>query len=224
MRWSTPPQWLVVIRPLGHVADDVVPELTKVLEEELSGTPTRKVSLEDPRRGQWLRPPVQGLDRLVDDVFAATEHLVPVTHPDNRWTANLVLARGRSRTFGPTLPGQSPRLCWRELSGPPRVRDTRRSRASVLDAVGAEAMPRARDASIRRLQRIDGSGCAEHDSGVPQRAPTPRDRSKQACGRSAGRGCSRRQASTMDGPPRVAPELPRRSVIGHYALVRRRRR
>ena len=47
MRWSTPPQWLVVIRPLGHVADDVVPELTKVLEEELSGTPTRKVSLED---------------------------------------------------------------------------------------------------------------------------------------------------------------------------------
>ena len=102
MRWSTPPQWLVVIRPLGHVADDVVPELTKVLEEELSGTPTRKVSLEDPRRGQWLRPPVQGLDRLVDDVFAATEHLVPVTHPDNRWTANLVLARGRSRTYGPT--------------------------------------------------------------------------------------------------------------------------
>jgi 2'-5' RNA ligase len=101
MRWSTPSQWLVVIRPLGHVADGIVPELTMVLEEELSGAPTLKVSLGSPRRGEWLPAPVQGLDDLVDDVFAATEHLVPVTHPQNRWTTNLVLARGRSRTYEP---------------------------------------------------------------------------------------------------------------------------
>jgi 2'-5' RNA ligase len=101
MRWSTPSQWLVVVRPLGHVADGAVPELTDVLRDELSGVPSVKVSLEPPRRGEWLQAPVRGLDDLVDDVFAATEHLVPVTHPHKRWGAHLVLARGRSRTYEP---------------------------------------------------------------------------------------------------------------------------
>jgi hypothetical protein len=101
MRWSTPSQWLVVIRPLGHVDEDLVPELTKGLEKELSGTPTLRASFAGPRRGEWLQAPVLGLDSLVDDVFAVTEHLVPVTHPHNHWTTNLVLARGRSRTNDP---------------------------------------------------------------------------------------------------------------------------
>lgn len=101
MRWSTPSQWLVVIRPLGHVRDEVASELTQVLEEELSGTPTVKAALETPRRGEWLQAPVRGLERLVDDVFAATRHLVPVTHPHKRSKANLVLARGRSTTYEP---------------------------------------------------------------------------------------------------------------------------
>ena len=101
MRWSTPSQWLVVIRPLGHVADDLVPELANVLEEELSATRAVRASLENPRRGEWVQAPVGGLESLVDDVFAATQRLVPVTHPHKRWTANLVLARGRSRTYEP---------------------------------------------------------------------------------------------------------------------------
>lgn len=101
MRWSTPAQWLVVIRPLGHLADGIVPELTDTLEDELSDVPTANVRLETPRRGEWLQAPVRGLERLVEDVFAATEHVVPVTHPHKRWAAHLVLARGRSRTYEP---------------------------------------------------------------------------------------------------------------------------
>ena len=101
MRWSTPSQWLIVIRPLGHVPDGAVPELTNVLEDEVASMPSVKVALESPRRSEWLQAPVRGLETIVEDIFAATEHLVPVTHPHKRWAAHLVLARGRSRTYEP---------------------------------------------------------------------------------------------------------------------------
>jgi 2'-5' RNA ligase len=101
MRWSTPAQWLVILRPLGHLADGIVPELMNALEGELSDVPTAYVSLERPRGGDWLQAPARGLERLVEDVFAATEDIVPVTHPHKRWAAHLVLARGRSRTYEP---------------------------------------------------------------------------------------------------------------------------
>jgi 2'-5' RNA ligase len=97
MRWSTPAQWLVVVRPLGHVADGLVPDLTAVLDAELSGSPALTASLGSPKRAEWLLAPVLGLEGLVEDVFAVTEGLVPVTHPKNRWTAHLVLARGRAK-------------------------------------------------------------------------------------------------------------------------------
>ncbi len=96
LRWSTPPQWLIKIRPLGHVADRIVPELIDTLGEELYGAPRVKVALDTPLHGEWLRSPVTGLDELVDVVFEVTEPLVPRTHPNNDWSAYLVLARGRS--------------------------------------------------------------------------------------------------------------------------------
>ena len=96
VRWSTPSQWLITIRPLGHVADRLVPSLIETLGAELDGAPKAKVSLETPLHGEWLRAPVTGLDDLMEVVFEVTEALVPRTHPNNAWTANLVLARGRS--------------------------------------------------------------------------------------------------------------------------------
>src|SRR5213592_498263 len=39
VRWSAPEQWLVKLRPLGLVADRVVPPLGEALAAELDGAP-----------------------------------------------------------------------------------------------------------------------------------------------------------------------------------------
>ena len=101
LRWSTPAQWLVVIRPLGHVADSVIPPLIDTLCGALAHAPRIKVSIDPPRYGEWIQAPVKGLDELVDVVFEATEPLVPSTHPHKAWAAHLVLARGRTTRFEP---------------------------------------------------------------------------------------------------------------------------
>jgi 2'-5' RNA ligase len=97
VRWSTPEQWMVKVRPLGHVDDRVVPPLLEVLEAELDGAPAVECVLGPLTRrlgGQWLGAPVAGLDDLAAVVFEATEELVPVTHPQP-FQADVVLARGR---------------------------------------------------------------------------------------------------------------------------------
>jgi 2'-5' RNA ligase len=97
VRWSTPEQWLVKLRPLGHVDDQVVPSLVEVLQAELDGAPPVRCVLGPATRrlgGQWLGAPVAGLDELAAVVFEATGELVPVTHPQP-FQADLVLARGR---------------------------------------------------------------------------------------------------------------------------------
>mgnify|MGYP003287580346 CR=1 FL=1 len=97
VRWSTPEQWLVKLRPLGHVRDRVVAPLCDALAAELDGAPAVACRLGPATRrlgGQWLGVPVQGLDDLAAVVFEATEELVPVTHPQP-YQADLVLARGR---------------------------------------------------------------------------------------------------------------------------------
>jgi 2'-5' RNA ligase len=97
VRWSTPEQWLVKLRPLGHVADRVVGPLCQALEAELDGAPAVTCRLGPATRrlgGQWLGVPVSGLDDLAAVVFEATQELVPVTHPQP-FQADLVLARGR---------------------------------------------------------------------------------------------------------------------------------
>ena len=97
VRWSTPAQWLVKLRPLGQVADRVVAPLRELLEAELDGAPAAACRLGPATRrlgGQWLGAPVHGLDDLAAVVFEATDQLVPVTHPQP-FQADVVLARGR---------------------------------------------------------------------------------------------------------------------------------
>lgn len=97
VRWSSPEQWMVKVRPLGHVEERLVPPLVDALETGLDGAPaTRCVLGPETRRlgGQWLGAPVAGLDDLASAVFDATGALVPVTHPQP-FEADVVLARGR---------------------------------------------------------------------------------------------------------------------------------
>jgi hypothetical protein len=39
VRWSSPPQWMVKVRPLGTVSERLVPELASVRHDELEGAP-----------------------------------------------------------------------------------------------------------------------------------------------------------------------------------------
>ena len=97
VRWSKPEQWLVKLRPLGHLDGRVVPALRDALEAELDGAPAVTCRLGPATRrlgGQCLGAPVHGLDELAAVVFEATQELVPVTHPQP-FQADLVLARGR---------------------------------------------------------------------------------------------------------------------------------
>jgi hypothetical protein len=97
LRWSTPAQWMVKVRPLGHVGDRLTEPLVDALEAELDGAPAVDCVLGPATYrlgGQWLGVPVTGLDDLGAAVFAATEELVPVTHPQP-FKAAVVLARGR---------------------------------------------------------------------------------------------------------------------------------
>jgi 2'-5' RNA ligase len=91
--WSVPEQWVVKLRPLGHVPAHVVDPLVT----ELTGVPPAHCALGPATRrlgGQWLGAPVSGLDDLAAVVFDATIGLVPVTHPQP-FQADVVLARGR---------------------------------------------------------------------------------------------------------------------------------
>jgi hypothetical protein len=87
--WSVPEQWVVKLRPLGHVPDHLVEPLVTALADELDRVPPVRCTLGPTTRrlgGQWLGAPVTGLDDL--------SGLVPVTHPQ-LFQADVVLARGR---------------------------------------------------------------------------------------------------------------------------------
>jgi len=95
--WSVPEQWVVKLRPLGHVPEHLVDPLVTALADELTGVPPAHCTLGPTTRrlgGQWLGAPVSGLDDLAAVVFDATVGLVPVTHPQP-FQADVVLARGR---------------------------------------------------------------------------------------------------------------------------------
>jgi hypothetical protein len=97
VHWSEPEQWMVKVRPLGHVGQRASEALPEVLVAALAGAPTVDCTVGPVTRrlgGQWLGAPVSGLDDLAAAVFEATEDLVPVTHPQP-FQANIVLARGR---------------------------------------------------------------------------------------------------------------------------------
>jgi hypothetical protein len=95
--WPVPEQWIVKLRPLGHVPERLVEQLINALADELEGVPPVRCVLGPATRrlgGQWLGAPVAGLDDLSAVVFDATVGLVPVTHPQP-FEADIVLARGR---------------------------------------------------------------------------------------------------------------------------------
>ena len=95
--WALPEQWIVKVRPLGHVDERLVPDLAEVLRDALDGAPPARCVLGPATvrlGGQWLAAPVDGLAELGRAVFEATEPLVPVTHPQP-FRADLVLARGQ---------------------------------------------------------------------------------------------------------------------------------
>ncbi|MGH8934157.1 MAG: 2'-5' RNA ligase family protein [Egibacteraceae bacterium] len=96
VRWSTPEQWMVKVRPLGHVRDRITPRLVAGLGIALDGAPSVECILGPATRrlDGWLGAPVSGLANLAAVVFEATEELVPVTHPQP-FQANIVLARGQ---------------------------------------------------------------------------------------------------------------------------------
>lgn len=94
VRWSTPEQWLISLRPLGDVTADRVSALADALRFELDGAPKAKAAFGPVRREGWLLADVTGLEDLVDVVFDSTMQLVPATHRTS-WTAHVVLARGR---------------------------------------------------------------------------------------------------------------------------------
>lgn len=127
VRWSTPAQWMVKVRPLGFVDDRVVPRLIAVLENELDGAPAVRCVLGPTTRrlgGQWLGAPVSGLEGLAAVVFEVTEDLVPITHPQP-FQADVVLARGRVPT---ALAGRPVSASW-----------TARSVSLVADRSSAKA-------------------------------------------------------------------------------------
>lgn len=110
MLWSPPEQWIVKLRPLGHVPPHLKGALVEAVSAELDGAPAARARLGPATRrlaGQWLGAPVAGLDDLAAAVFTATEPLVPVTHPQP-FQADVVLARGRvpSHLAGVPLTGE----------------------------------------------------------------------------------------------------------------------
>jgi hypothetical protein len=95
--WALPEQWIVKVRPLGHVEERLVPDLADALRDALDGAPPARCVLAPATvrlAGQWLAVPVTGLEDLGRAVFEATEPVVPVTHAQPVRT-DLVLARGR---------------------------------------------------------------------------------------------------------------------------------
>jgi hypothetical protein len=95
--WSRPEQWLVKLRPLGHIDPSLVDPLVDALGAELAAAEPASCVLGPATHrlaGQWLGAPVAGLDDLVAVVFDATAGIVPVTHPQH-WRTEVVLARGR---------------------------------------------------------------------------------------------------------------------------------
>jgi 2'-5' RNA ligase len=93
LRWATPSQWFVKMRPLGRVPDDVTSDLIEVLDAELDGAPTATASFGSVMSSGWLVVPVAGLEELTATIFEVTERLVPVTHPQPHHP-EIVLARG----------------------------------------------------------------------------------------------------------------------------------
>jgi 2'-5' RNA ligase len=209
VRWSTPEQWMVKLRPLGHVDERLVPPLVAALGRELDGAPAVECRLGPATRrlgGQWLGAPVAGLEELAAAVFAATEALVPVTHPQP-FQADVVLARGR-------VP--------RELAGRPLSASwAARSAVLVADRSSPGAV-RHQDLAVFPLDAwgIGSSTLRRWRAGVATRSSTaPACSSSLPAGRRsparrAATACSARGPAQPDEEPEPPPALDRQGEGG----------
>lgn len=162
--WALPEQWIVKLRPLGHVDLRLVDALVDALAAELDGAPPAQCRL-GPRTvrpdGQWLAAPVEGLHELGAAAFDATTPLVPVTHPQP-FRADVVLARGR-------VP--------RELSGRPLSATWTADRVVLVADRSAPRRPRFDDVGVvvldgDRAEPVTGTGQAARP-GTPGSAAGP---------------------------------------------------
>lgn len=138
--WSRPEQWLVKLRPLGHVPPHLVAPLVEALGDELAAAEPATCTLGPATHrlaGQWLGAPVSGLDDLVAVVYDATIGIVPVTHPQPQRT-EVVLARGR-------VPA--------DLAGDPVAGGWVATRVALVADRSAPGRPRLTDLAEFRLDR-----------------------------------------------------------------------
>jgi hypothetical protein len=72
LNWSVPEQWIVKLRPLGHVPEHLVAPLGDALAAALDGAPAPECALGPATvrpGGQWLYAPVAGLDELNQGLY-----------------------------------------------------------------------------------------------------------------------------------------------------------
>jgi hypothetical protein len=97
VEWTLPDRWIVKLRPLGHVRDELRQQLVDAAGAELDGAAPIGVHLGPAVRrysNQQLCLPVCDLRPLAEAIFDSTAPIVPVTHPQLIHT-DLVLAGGR---------------------------------------------------------------------------------------------------------------------------------
>jgi hypothetical protein len=97
VEWTLPDRWIVKLRPLGHVRDELRQQLVDAAEAALDGAGPTAVHLGPAVRrysNQQLCLPVCDLRPLAEAIFDGTAPIVPVTHPQPIHT-DLVLAGGR---------------------------------------------------------------------------------------------------------------------------------
>ena len=87
VRWSVPEQWMVKLRPLGHVDGRLVPPLVAALREELDGAPAADCV---------LGPATRRLPRPAGDAGADRRHHGPLGDGDGPHHRQLTGRRARS--------------------------------------------------------------------------------------------------------------------------------
>jgi hypothetical protein len=95
--WTVPERWIIKLRPLGHVGEELWPPLLEAVEAELDGAGPVEARLGPATRryaNQLLCLPVPELIPLAEAIFEVTAPIVPVTHPQPVYT-DLVVASGK---------------------------------------------------------------------------------------------------------------------------------
>jgi 2'-5' RNA ligase len=93
LRWATPPEWLVNLRPLNDVIAAKIEPLADALRSALDGVAPPTARLDRVFREGWLTVEVDGLEALTATVYESTVPIVPARLNES-WHASIVVARG----------------------------------------------------------------------------------------------------------------------------------